>query len=86
MVLRKLKMRNYGGKSPVTIKYQNLHILKEGLILLCQSILETRRITHLHGPAHFTIPLIYFYGISFCSYLTFLWKTIRTTTPRMELV
>ena len=27
------------------------------LILLCQSILETRRITHLHGSAHFTIPL-----------------------------
>ena len=27
------------------------------LILLCQSILETRRTTHLHGSAHFTIPL-----------------------------
>ena len=33
-------------------------LLKKGLILLCQSILETRRITHLHGSAHFTIPLI----------------------------
>ena len=31
--------------------------LKEGLILLGQSILETRRITHLHGSAHFTIPI-----------------------------
>ena len=41
----------------MSIKYQNLLSFKEGLILLCQSILETRRITHLHGPAHFTIPL-----------------------------
>ena len=39
------------------IKYQNLNSFKEGLILLCQSVLETRRITHLHGSAHFTIPL-----------------------------
>ena len=53
MVLWKLERRNYGGN----IKYQNLHTFKEGLILLCQSILETRRITHLHGSAHFTIPL-----------------------------
>ena len=57
MALRKLERRNYGGKSPVSIKYQNLHTFKEGLILLCQSILEMRRITHLHGSAHFTIPL-----------------------------
>ena len=57
MALRKLERRNYGGKSPVSIKYQNLHSFKEGLILLCQSILETRRITHLHGSALFTISL-----------------------------
>ena len=57
MVLRKLERINYGGKWPVSIKYQNLHSFKEGLILLCQSILEERRITHLHGSAHFTIPL-----------------------------
>ena len=57
MALRKLERRNYGGKSPVSIKYQNLHFFKEGLILSCQSILEIRRITHLHGSAHFTIPL-----------------------------
>ena len=57
MVLRKLERRNYGRKSPVSIKYQNLHSFKEQLILLCQSILETRRITHIHGSAHFTIPL-----------------------------
>ena len=57
MALHKLE-RRYGGKWPVSIKYQNLHSFKEGLILLCQSILETRRITHLHGSAHFTIPLI----------------------------
>ena len=57
MALRKLERRNYGRKWPVSIKYQNLHSFKEGLILLCQSILETRRITYLHGSAHFTIPL-----------------------------
>ena len=57
MALRKLERRNYGGKSPVSIKYQNLHSFKERLILLGQSILETRRITHLHGSARFTIPL-----------------------------
>ena len=57
MALRKLERRNYGGKSPVSIKYQNLHTFKEGLILLSQSILETREITHLHGSAQFTIPL-----------------------------
>ena len=57
MALRELERRNYGGKSPVSFKCQNLHTFKEGLILLCRSILETRRITHLHDSAHFTIPL-----------------------------
>ena len=57
MALRKLERRNYGGKLLLSIKYQNLHTFKEGLTLLCQSILETRRITHLHGSAHFAIPL-----------------------------
>ena len=57
MALRKLERINCGGKWPVSIKYQNLHSFKEGLILLCQSILETRRITHLHGSVHFTISL-----------------------------
>ena len=55
MALHKLERRNYGRKSPVSIKYQNLHSFKEGLIFLCQSILEARRITHLHGSAHSTI-------------------------------
>ena len=41
----------------LSIKYQNLHSFKEGLILKFQSILEIRRITHLHGSGHFTIPL-----------------------------
>ena len=57
MVLRKLERRNYGGKSLVSTKFQNLHSFKEGLIFLCQSILEARRITHLHGSVHFTIHL-----------------------------
>ena len=57
MALHKFEKRNYGGNLPVSIKYQNLHTFKEGLIHLCQSIRETRRITHLHGSVHFTIPL-----------------------------
>ena len=57
MALCNLVRNNYGGKSPVSIKYENLHSLKEGVILLCQSILEARRISHLHGSALFTMPL-----------------------------
>ena len=57
MVLRKLERINFGGKCPVSIKYQNFHSFKERLILLCQSIVKTKKVTHLHGSAHFTIPL-----------------------------
>ena len=57
MALCKLERRNYGRKWLVNIKYQNPYFLKEELILSCQGILETRRIAHLHGSAHFTIPL-----------------------------
>ena len=63
MTLHKLERRNYGRKLLVSIKCQNLHSFKEGLILLCQSILEMRRITHLHVSAHFTIPLNQFLDI-----------------------
>ena len=55
MMLHKLEIRNYGGKWPVSIKYQNLHSFKEGLILLFQSILEMRRITHLHCSPVFRV-------------------------------
>ena len=57
MALRKLVRRNYGRKLPVSIKYQNLHSFKQGVIRLCQSIVETRRISHLHGSAPIAIPL-----------------------------
>ena len=57
MELHKLVRQNHGRKSPVGIKYQNLYFFKEGVILLYQSILKTRRITHLHGSALFTFPL-----------------------------
>ena len=57
MALRNLERRNYSGKWPVSIKYQIVHTFKEGLILLCHSILEMRRITHLPGSALFTTPL-----------------------------
>ena len=36
MALRKLERRNYGEKWPVSIKYQNLHSFKEGLILMSE--------------------------------------------------
>ena len=55
MALHKLVRRNYGGKLPVSIKYQNLHSFKEGVILLCQSTVKTRRISH--GSAPVAIPL-----------------------------
>ena len=57
MVLHKLERGNYGRKWLASIKYQNFHSFKEGLILLCHNTVEMRRITHLHGSAHFTIPL-----------------------------
>ena len=65
MALHKLERRNYGRKSLVSIKYQNLRTFKEGLILLCQSSLKTRRITHLHDSTHFTILLILHQWIKF---------------------
>ena len=57
MALGILARRNYGRKSPVSIKCHNLHCFKDGVILLCQSILETRRILHSTELALFTIPL-----------------------------
>ena len=57
MALHKLVRSNYGKKLPVSVRYEFLLSFKEGVILLCQNILETRRISHLHGWALFTIPL-----------------------------
>ena len=57
MALRKLERRNDGRKWPARSNIK-ISSFKEGLILLCQSILKTRWITHLHGSAHFTISLI----------------------------
>ena len=57
MLPHRLVKRNYGGKLPVSIKYQNLYSFKEGMIHLCQSILETRQMSHLHGSSTFAIPL-----------------------------
>ena len=44
MVLHALVLRNYDGKLPMSIKCHNLHLFIEGVILLCQSILETGQI------------------------------------------
>ena len=57
MALRKIVRRNYGRRSPVSIKYKNLNSFNKGVILLYQSILETRSGSHWHGSALFTIPL-----------------------------
>ena len=73
MAPHKLERRNYGRKLLVSMKYENLHSFKESLILLCQSILETRRITHLHGSAHFTIPLTL---LSIMVYINWLYYTV----------
>ena len=35
----------------------NLHSFKQGVIIVCQSILKTRRMSYLHGSALFTIPI-----------------------------
>ena len=45
--LRIIVMGNYGGKSLVIIKCHNLDSFKEEVILLCQCILETRRMSYL---------------------------------------
>ena len=57
MVLHRLVRRNYGGKLPMSIQCHDLHSFKDEVILLCQTILETRQISHLHDPALFTILL-----------------------------
>ena len=57
MALRKLIRRNHGGIPPVIIKCHNLHYFQEGVILLCETTLETRQISHLNSSPLFTIPL-----------------------------
>ena len=39
-------------------------LLMKGVILLCRNILETRRISHLHGSALFKIRLIEFLNLN----------------------
>ena len=57
MTPHKLVRGTYGVKLSVSIKYQNLHSFKEGMILVCYSILETTRISRLQESLLFTIPL-----------------------------
>ena len=70
MVLRKLERSNHGRKSPVSIKYENLHSFKERVILLCQSILETRRTSRLPGSA--------FYNSFKCIFKWYPWRADET--------
>ena len=56
MALRTHVRRNNNGKIPVTMQCHNLHsFIKQGVILLSQSTLETRRISYLFSSALFTI-------------------------------
>ena len=57
MTLRTLVRINYGGKLPISIKCHNLHSFKEGVIVLCQSIIGARRISLLYDSLLFTVPL-----------------------------
>ena len=57
MVQHRLARKNYDEKLPVSIKCQNLHFFKEARIHLCQSIVEMRQISHLHGLDLFAISL-----------------------------
>ena len=50
---------NYGGKLPVSIQCHNLHSFREGMNLLCQSILETKQLSHLFSSALLTVPLMW---------------------------
>ena len=92
MALLKLVRGNYDGKSPASIRYQNSHSFKEGMILLCQSIYETRRISHLHGSALFTIPLrdilIYYWSTKKATVSMFLSKisTLFYTTKHYFVI
>ena len=74
MVLPRLVRRNYGRKLPVSIKYQNLHSFKEGMIHLHQSILEMRQISHLHGSVQSklkSLAQVNFFGTFALQFLTF---------------
>ena len=69
MAMRALVRRINSGKLPVSIQCHNLHSFKEGVILLCQSIFETRRISHLFSSAFFTTSLTIKSG--FCQFFSF---------------
>ena len=76
MAMHKPVRRNYGDNEyQICRQVSNIKIFiflfKEGVFLLCQSILETSRISHFHGSAPFTIPLKFpnstywlFFGLS----------------------
>ena len=58
MALYTLVRRNYDVKLLVSIKCHYIHLFKKGVILLCQSIVKAKRISHLFISALFTVPLI----------------------------
>ena len=87
MALHKRVRRDYGGKLSVSIKYQNLHFFKEGMILLCQSILEMRRIRLNSLYNRFKCssePWKEIFDRRFWSNFFVLSKTVRALHPRKE--
>ena len=66
MTLRTLVKRIYGEKLPVSVRCHNLHFYREEKIILCPSILETRRISHLFSSALFTVDKSNNYLSCFC--------------------
>ena len=52
-----LVTRNYGRKLLVRVKFHNLYSFKQGVIFLCQSVLETTQISDLYSSNLFTVPL-----------------------------
>ena len=84
MALRELERRNYGGKWPVSIKYQNLYSFKEGLILLC----EKREEKHPWNEKKNTFTLLtsLYNPVKFNIWLEFTSMKFTTTADRSSLI
>ena len=50
MAQHKLVVKNYGGKLPVSIKYQNLYSFKEGMIHLWVSLKQDQYHIYMAQP------------------------------------
>ena len=71
MALCQLERRTDGGWIPVSVKYVIFGSFKEGMIIVCQIIIETERMAIWYSLDLFTIPLN-FTNLSEDLYLFFL--------------